>query len=81
MDHFWKINFNKWIKFQVYKYEGNSYDNIDDEIIDKSFFVSTESSLQNSWMKAYDWWLVRKVQGWYIHKYFLIFNLVSFLKF
>jgi len=66
MDNFWKINFNEWMKFQFYKYGGNSHDNIDDEIIDKSVFVSAESSLQNSWMKAYDWWLVWKVQGWYI---------------
>jgi hypothetical protein len=39
MDNFWIINFNELMKFQVYKYEGCSYNNIEDEIIDESVIV------------------------------------------
>jgi hypothetical protein len=58
------------MKFQVYKCEGCLHDNIGDEIIDRSVFVSLGSSFQKSWMKAYNWCLIWKVQGYYIHKQF-----------
>jgi len=63
MDNFWILNFNEWMKFQVYKYRGYSYDNIYDEMIDESAFVLVELGFQKPWMKTYGWYLVQKVQG------------------
>ena len=46
MDNFLIINFIERIKSQVYKCGGCSHNNIDDEIINKSAFVSVESCFQ-----------------------------------
>jgi len=54
MDKIRIINFNKQIK--IYKYWGWLYDNIDNEIVDGSTFVSMESG-------SYNWCLFFKVQG------------------
>jgi hypothetical protein len=63
MDNVLIINFNEWMRFQVYKCGGCLHDNIDDKIIDGSAIVSVELSFQKSWMEAYDWCMVWKVQG------------------
>ena len=46
IDNFLIINFNECMKFQVYKYWGCSYNNIDNEIIDESAFVLVELGFQ-----------------------------------
>jgi hypothetical protein len=48
MDNFLIINFNERMEFQVYKYKSYSYDNIYDEMIDESAFVSVELGFQKS---------------------------------
>jgi len=63
MDNFLIINFNERMEFQVYKYKSYSYDNIYDEMIDESVFVSVELGFQKSWMETYGWFFVQKVQG------------------
>ena len=54
MDKVWIINFNE--KIEIYKYWGCLYDNIDNEIVDGSAFVSMESG-------SYDWCLFLKVES------------------
>jgi hypothetical protein len=48
------INFQEWMGFQVYKYEGCSHHNIDNKIVDASAFILVESGFQESWME----WLI-----------------------
>jgi hypothetical protein len=43
MDNFLIINFNEQIEFQVYKFGGCSHDNIGNEIVVGSAFISVES--------------------------------------
>jgi len=52
MDKIWIINFNEPIEIQVYKCWGCSHNNIGDEIIDESAFVSMKSSFQKSLMES-----------------------------
>jgi len=51
------------MKFEVYKYRGYLYDNINDRIVNKNIFVSVVLGFQKFWMEAYNWCLVCKVQG------------------
>jgi hypothetical protein len=54
MNTFLIINFQEWMGFQVYKYEGCSHHNIDNKIVDASAFILVESGFQESWME----WLI-----------------------
>jgi hypothetical protein len=49
------------MQFQVYKHLGCQNHNIGDVIVDGNFIVSMEWGFQTSWMKTYDWCMVRKV--------------------
>jgi hypothetical protein len=42
------------MKFQVHKYKGFLHDNISDEIVNESAFVSVKSSFHKFWIKTYD---------------------------
>jgi len=46
MNNFLIINFNKQMKFEVYKYGGYLYDNINDGIVNKNIFVSVVLGFQ-----------------------------------
>jgi hypothetical protein len=60
MNAFLIINFQEWMGFQVYKYEGCSHHNIDNElIVDASAFILMESGFQESWMK----WLILDLES------------------
>lgn len=48
MNKFWIISFNEQMEIKVYKYWDYSHDNIGNEIVDKSGFVSMESSFKKS---------------------------------